>query len=335
MIEKHAELLYQRVKKTARHLGPRFRREGIEAYCLYDWDIPELRVKVDRYGDHLIVAEYERQQTRDLDGYLDALGEAAAAALTLPPENVHKKQRRTRQRGTAAGRYERLGAAGQTLLVSERDLRFEVNLDDFVDTGLFSDHRDTRAQLRTLGAKSFLNLYAYTGAFSVALAKSGARTVSVDLSGRYLEWARRNFTHSGLDHASHEFIETEASRYLRAAVARGERFDLVLLDPPSFSTTGGLANAEFDVQADHPALIRLALELVDAGGALYFSTNHQRFVPELDSFEAGGAVVEDLTERTTPLDYRGRAARMGPPHRLYRLLKTGGSRAPETAPSRS
>jgi len=335
MIEKHAELLHQRVKKTARHLGSRFRREGIEAYCLYDWDIPELRVKVDRYGDHLVVAEYERQQTRDLEGYLDALGEAAAIAVGLPSENVHKKQRRTRQRGSAAGRYERLGEAGQTLLVSERDLRFEVNLDDFVDTGLFSDHRDTRAQLRALGAKSFLNLYAYTGAFSVALAKSGARTVSVDLSGRYLDWAKRNFSHSGLNPAEHQFVEAETSSYLRAAAARRERFDVVFVDPPSFSTAGGQTGAEFDVQADHPELIRLALEVVAPEGELYFSTTHQRFVPELEQFEAEGLVVEDLTERSTPLDFRGRAARMGPPHRLYRLLKTSGSHAPRTAPSRS
>lgn len=335
MIEKHAELLHQRVKKTARHLGPRFRREGIEAYCLYDWDIPELRVKVDRYGDHLVVAEYERMQTSHLDGYLDALGEAAAVAVGLPPENVHKKQRRTRRRGSAAGRYERLGEAGQTLLVAERDLWFEVNLDDFVDTGLFSDHRDTRAQLRARGAKSFLNLYAYTGAFSVALAKSGARTVSVDLSGRYLDWAKRNFTHSGLDPAAHEFVETEAASYLRAAAARRARFDVVFIDPPSFSTAGGQAGAEFDVQADHPVLIRLALDVVEPGGALYFSTNHQRFVPELDEFAADGATIEDLTERTTPPDYRGRAARIGPPHRLFRLIKASGSRAPRTAQSRS
>lgn len=335
MIEKHRELLYQRLRKTARHLGPRFRREGIEAYCLYDWDIPELRVKVDRYADHLVIAEYERQQTRDLEGYLDALGDAAASALGLPPQNVHKKQRRTRQRGSAAGRYERLGEAGLSLLVSERDLRFEVNLDDFVDTGLFSDHRDTRARLRALAPKSFLNLYAYTGAFSVALAKSGARTVSVDLSRRYLDWAKRNFAHSGLDPEGHEFVETEATSYLRAAAVRGERFEVVFVDPPSFSTTGGLGSAEFDVQRDHHALLQLALALVEPEGALYFSTNHQRFVPDLDGFEADGVFVEDLTERTTPLDYRGRAARMGPPHRLYRLLKTSGSRAPRTAPSRS
>lgn len=302
-LERQSTMLVNRVKKNARRLRKAFARDGIEAYRLYDRDIPEIRAVVDRYGDHLVFAEYVRDQTAVFEDWAGTMAQALAEGLDVPPEQVHVKRRRTGRRGQ---RYGRLDQRGERVVVRERDLRFAVNLSDFVDTGLFNDARDLRQRLRQaaqkdgLGAR-FLNLFGYTGTATCAVAAGGARqTTTVDLSHAYLDWARDNLVLNGLsDSGSHRLIASDVREFVDRARRDGDRWELVLLDPPSFSSTFG--GGRFDVLRDHRSLAEDVLELVSPGGALLFVTNHQRFEPRLDGLDA-----EELSPDSVPVDYRNR-----------------------------
>jgi 23S rRNA G2069 N7-methylase RlmK/C1962 C5-methylase RlmI len=168
-----AGMLENRVRKNFRRLHRAFERDGVGAFRVYDWDIPEIRAAIDWYEGHLVVAEYERAQTRDVPGWLEQMADAAARALGVPAGRVHLKRRRTRP--PTGERYGRLSHSGERLAVRERGLRFWVNLDDFIDTGLFPDHRETRARVRSeASGLRVLNLFGYTGSFTCAAASGGA-----------------------------------------------------------------------------------------------------------------------------------------------------------------
>jgi 23S rRNA G2069 N7-methylase RlmK/C1962 C5-methylase RlmI len=298
-VAQQAEMLANRVRKNFRRLHPRFEQRRIGAFRVYDRDIPEIRAAIDWYEGHLVVAEYAREQTEAIP-WLATMADAAAHALDVAPENVHLKKRR------AGEAYGRLARTNRRLPVREGDLAFLVNLDDYIDTGLFPDHRETRARVRAeaSGAK-FLNLFAYTGSFTCAAAKGGAlETTSVDASQAYLDWARDNLGQNGVGGAGHALVRADVRDFLRAAGTR--KWTLCVLDPPSRSDHGGRI---FDVQRDHRALVDETLAVVAPGGVLWFSTNHQRFEPRLDGLRF---TVED----TVPEDYRNRAV-----HRAFRITK--------------
>lgn len=292
-------MLANRVRKTFRRLHGTFERQSIGAFRLYDRDIPEIRAVVDWYEGHVVVGEYTRQQTAGLPGYLDALAKAAGEAAGAT--HVHVKRRRTRPR--EGERYERLEElTGERIPVRERDLRFLCNLDDYLDTGLFNDHRETRALVRAESqGRHVLNLYGYTGSFTCAAAKGGAlSTTTVDVSSTYLRWAGDNLKLNALEGPQHALHRGDAREYLRTT---RDRFGLCVLDPPSFSDGG------FDIQKDHPKLVEAALAVLEPGGVLWFSTNHQRFEPHLP------AAAVEMTARTVPADYRNRTA-----HRSFRIV---------------
>ena len=198
-------MLANRVRKNFRKLQPRFEQRKIGVFRVYDRDIPEIRLAIDWYEGHLVVAEYAREQTSKLP-YLETMARAAASALEVSWERVHLKKRRTGEK------YERLARTGKRLEVREGELKFLVNLDDFIDTGLFADHRDTRARVRKeASGKSFLNLFAYTGSFTVAAATGGARsTTTVDASQNYLDWAGDNLKLNGV---SGELIRSDVDAF--------------------------------------------------------------------------------------------------------------------------
>jgi len=302
-------MLANRVRKNSRKLRKSFDKEGIGAYRLYDRDIPEVRAVVDRYEDHLVVGEYARTQTADAPAYVETLANAAAEVLGIEDAKVHVKRRRTRPKTGA--RYHRLAKLDEGIEVRERELRFWVNLDDYLDTGLFSDHRDTRQLVTEWSSeRAVLNLFGYTGAFTCAAAKGGAtRTVTVDASGRYLAWAKDNLALNGLAGEPHELRTTDVSRYLAQT---DETFDLVIVDPPSFSSSYGAG--DFDVLRDHPALLASVARRVAPGGRVLFSTNHQRFEPRLG--QLAFREVEEITARTVPRDYRNRTV-----HRAFVLQR--------------
>jgi len=311
--ERHAEMLAGRVKKSFRRLHPRFEREGVGAFRLYDRDIPEVRAVIDWYEGHLVVGEYERRQTEAAGDWLRIVALGVAEALEVPQAFLHLKRRRTRPR--AGQRYappERSRGPGP-LAVRERGLRFRVNLEDYLDTGIFLDHRDLRAELRARAdGLSVLNLFSYTGTLSAAALAGGARHVtSVDLSRTYLDWSKVNLRENDLPLERHEPAREESFAFLAHAARHGRRWDHVLVDPPSFSTTGGPEERGFDVRRDHRDLLEATRRVLAKEGTVLFSTNHQRFEPDLDGL---GFEVRETTEETVPPDFRNRSV-----HRSWRL----------------
>ena len=309
-----AEIFRSRLLKRARHLRRWPSKLGITCYRIYEQDIPEVPLVVDRYEDCLHMAEFERphEHTPAQHGdWLDLMQRTAGEVLEVSPGNIYLKRRR-RQRGPA--QYERVAAEGRTIAVSEGGLRFEVNLSDYVDTGLFLDHRITRSMVRDLAAgKRFLNLFAYTGAFSVYAAAGGAATtVSVDLSNTYLEWAQRNMALSGLAGIQHEFVRDDALHFLRSRPRR-EMFDLAVVDPPTFSNSKSLEDF-WDIQRDHVELLNCLLELMSPGGTIFFSSNFRRF--KLAEAEIRGVSIREISRQTVPADFRNRRI-----HRCWRMAK--------------
>ena len=306
-----AQMLANRVKKRFKHLRNRFNRQNIEVFRLYDWDIPEIRAVVDWYGGHLVIGEYMRRQS--VAEWLPLMGQAVADALDVPAEKIHLKQRWSgRQDGR---RYERLDHTDRKIVLSERDLKFLVNPTDYVDTGLFADHRDTRQMVRELAAgKDFLNLYGYTASFSCYAAKGGARsTVSVDRSESAIQWARENFVLNAMDLTTHRLVQAHAFDFLKAAAREKQRCDLAVVDPPSFSTAM-TRNVAFDIARDHPRLLNAVVGLLRPCATLFFSTNHQSFEPRLDGLAV--AEVKEITAGTIPEDYVSKRKTI---HRCWRI----------------
>ena len=298
----HAEVLSNSVVKKFRHLSKRFRRENIDCFRLYDWDSPDVRVVVDWYAGHLVIAEYEREQTGP--EYLPHMAQAVAAALQVPPEKVFVKRRHTNV--ADAPRYAKMDARNERFEVRERDLRLWVNLSDFLDTGLYSDHRDTRVLIREAAkGKDFLNLFAYTGVVTCAAAAGGARsTTTVDRNETYLKWAHDNLELNGLWNAkTHDIIRADALEFLEKSCRMRKRYSLVFIDPPSFFKDEE-ANVSFDINRDHPSMLAKVVEITTPGCDIYFSTNHQRFEPRFAGLPV--AKIEKLTPKTIPEDYRNK-----------------------------
>ena len=323
-----AEMLANRVRKNVRHLGKWARREGVTCWRVYDRDIPELPLTIDRYEDALVVADLRRfagdepdpdadddgakPRATDDPGWLDAMVEAARGAVGVA--EVHRK-RRVRQAGRREGQqYERVGEAGAWREVGEGGRRFWVNLSDYLDTGLFLDHRITRARFAAeAGGKRVLNLFAYTGAFTVYAATAGAiSSTSVDLSKTYTEWAARNWRANAIDDAAHARVHADVRRFLADARTSGTRWDLAIVDPPTFSSSARM-DYTWDIQRDHAALLADVAHVMSPSGVIWFSTNRRRF--SLDPAAAPpGATVVDLTAATIPPDFRDPKI-----HHAYRL----------------
>ncbi len=309
--KRQAEMLANRAKKRYKHLRKIFAKQNIEVFRLYDWDIPEIRAVVDWYAGHLVIAEYTRKQSTP--DWLPAMGAAVAEALDVPPENVHLKKRYAgKQEGN---RYERIATTGQKLVVSERDLKFYVNLNDFVDTGLFSDHRDTRQMVREMAAgKDFLNLYCYTASFSCYAAKGGAKsTVSVDRSESAIAWARENMALNDIPESVNPLVHLHTFDFLKQARHRRQMFDLAVVDPPSYSTTRS-RQTDFDILRDHPRLLSSVFEVMKDGATLFFSTNHQNFEPRFDELTVSD--IQEITAQTIPQDYESKRKTI---HRCWKI----------------
>lgn len=294
---RQAEMLAGRLRKNARHLAKWARREGVTCYRVYDRDIPEVPLTIDRYEDDLVIAAWARGDEEP--AWLDALVAAATAALEVPLEAAHTRVRR-RQKGLA--QYEKAGDRGERRIVGEGGLRFWVNLDDYLDTGLFLDHRWARARVRAESAgKRVLNLFCYTGSFTVYAAAGGAAaTTSVDLSATYLEWAADNLELNGLLGHRHDLVRADALAWLDRP-PEGAPYDVIVLDPPSFSNSKKMRGV-LDTERDHPFLIRACMARLAPGGTLYFSTNHRSL--KLATAELGAVAIEDLTRPSIPPDFR-------------------------------
>jgi 23S rRNA (guanine2445-N2)-methyltransferase / 23S rRNA (guanine2069-N7)-methyltransferase len=317
-----AQMFANRLQKNLRHLGRWLKREHIHCYRLYDADIPEYAVAVDVYqGEQrwVHIQEYQAPRQVDANKAEARLREAVAVCgelLEVPASQLFVKVRR-QQKGKA--QYQKLAGRGQFHSVEEAGKRFLVNFTDYLDTGLFLDHRITRALLGDLAAgRHFLNLFAYTGSATVyAGSGAAASTTSVDLSKTYLDWARRNMQLNRLEGPQHHFVQADCLAWLQANRAR-RRFGLIFLDPPSFSTSKRMQTT-FDVQRDHVALIKATADLLQPNGVFIFSNNRRRF--SMDHAALAGLVIENISRSTLPRDFE-RNPRI---HNCWKITHPGGS----------
>ncbi len=310
-----AELFSRRLTARARHLRRWPTKRGISCYRLYDRDVPEIPLAIDRYEECLHLAEYERPHDRspaEHADWLDLMAKTAAKALEIPKGNVFLK-RRERQRGL--NQYERFSDQGRTFVVHEGGLKFRVNLSDYLDTGLFLDHRITRSLVRDAAAgKRFLNLFGYTGSFTVYAAAGGAKTTTtVDLSNTYLDWADDNLRLNNLTGPAHRFVRDDAVAFLNFHRA-GEAYDLAVVDPPTFSNSKKTDDV-WDIQRDHVDLLKRVVALMSPGGVIYFSSNSRRF--KFDDTAFDGVTSREISRQTVPEDFRNRRI-----HRCWRMIVT-------------
>ncbi len=287
-----------RLRKTARHLGKWASREHVTCWRVYDRDIPEVPITVDTYDGALVINDYRIDPGDAM--WLDAL--AAAARDVLDAKDVYVKRRERLVDRQEGHQYERLASEGAWRTVREGGHAFRVNLSDYVDTGLFLDHRITRARASRESALTFLNLYSYTGAFTVYAAAAGMKTTSVDLSRTYLDWAHENLA---LNRLAGELVHADVREFLADARRAGRRWDLAVVDPPTFSNSKRM-DYTWDVQRDHAALLADVQAVTTK--VVWFSTNKKKFRMEADGFT-------DETHATTPPDFRHR------PHHAYRLQR--------------
>ncbi len=307
MTEKQ-QMFHNRLTKVYRHTGKLARKQNIACYRIYDHDLPEFPLAVDIYEDVVHVAEYKRKHGMEDDeheAWLAACRTTIAAVLEVPEANIYIKVRQ--RKAGRQGQYEKLGEERTEKIVSEQGLSFIINLTDYLDTGLFTDHRITRDMVRSQCAnKKVLNLFCYTGSFSVYAAAGGAASVtSVDMSKTYLNWARRNMQYNKLyDPDIHQYIQDDVIAWLNGAASGS--YDLIICDPPTFSNSKRM-NDIFDVQRDHVPLLKQLLRLCTPGGRIYFSNNYRGFVLDRDAIPA--TEVKDITAATTPFDYKGKLHR--------------------------
>ncbi|UTC45894.1 methyltransferase domain-containing protein [Treponema vincentii] len=336
-----AALFYNRLVKRYKHLKKYARRLGVFAYRLYDRDIPEIPVAVDLYIEDVtglifaVLTEYERSTDHNYTtkegktaASLSELTEALCAALQIPPAQVYEKCRK-RQRGEA--QYEKIADSGKRIIVREGKCRFFINVSDYLDTGLFLDHRPARiAVAESAAGKTVLNLFCYTASFSVHALVSGARQVcSVDLSKNYLQWAYQNAQLNGVDDPARcTFVQSDVRLFLEQAAKRKERWDIIICDPPTFSNSKRTPQF-FDVNRHWQDLIRSCCKVLSAEGVLYFSTNSRtlRFnAAELSDRPSGTAgkdrfvyqntlfTVQDISAQSIPEDFRNKKI-----HRLWKI----------------
>jgi 23S rRNA (guanine2445-N2)-methyltransferase / 23S rRNA (guanine2069-N7)-methyltransferase len=310
LLSEGGQMFANRLQKNLKQLGKWARREGIECYRLYDADMPEYAVAVDLYRDWVHVQEYAAPRSIDPEKAQARLLDALAAipqALGVAQDKVVVK-RRERQSGSK--QYVRQAAQGQFLEVTEGGVKLLVNLTDYLDTGLFLDHRPLRLRIQKEAAgKRFLNLFCYTATATVHAARGGARsTTSVDLSKTYLDWARRNLSLNG--YSDKNLLEqADVMEWLEAD--RNE-YELIFIDPPTFSNSKRMEGV-FDVQRDHVRLLDLAMARLARGGVLYFSNNFRKF--ELDEVLAARYAVEEVSAATLDADF----ARNPKIHRAWRF----------------
>jgi 23S rRNA (cytosine1962-C5)-methyltransferase len=314
MSEEKLAMFRNRLLKTWRHVSKLAKRQGVTCYRVYDHDLPEFPFCIELYEDKVYLAEYQRRHgmsEEDHSAWLESCVPVISEVMAVPDEAIYFRERRRK-----AGRldqYEKLASEQEFFVVREAGLSFRVNLTDYLDTGLFLDHRITRGMVRQEAVgRRVLNLFCYTGSFSVYAAAGGAVSVdSVDLSKTYLGWAEANMELNGFAGPGSRFIHADVKQWLDEEPSA--QYDLVIMDPPTFSNSKRMKDF-LDIQRDYAELINKTLRAMAVGGVLYFSTNYRRF--QLDAEKIKAASVKDITNATTPFDFQGKLFRW-----CYRIVR--------------
>lgn len=300
-----------RLRKNLKKFEKWARQEGIECYRLYDADLPEYNVAVDRYADWVVVQEYAPPKSVDATKARQRLFDVIAATISVLGIAPNKLVLKTRERQKGKNQYQKMSEKGDFMQVSEYNARLWVNLTDYLDTGLFLDHRIARRMLGQMSkGKDFLNLFSYTGSASVHAGLGGARsTTTVDMSRTYLEWAERNLRLNGLTGRAHRLLQADVLGWLRET---DEQFDLIFIDPPTFSNSKRMADT-FDVQRDHLNLMTDLKRLLRKGGTIMFSNNKRGFRIDHDGLAKLGLKAQEITQKTLSPDF----ARNGQIHNCW------------------
>lgn len=297
-----------RLQKVYKHKSKLARRQGITCYRVYDNDLTEFPFCIELYEDKIYLAEYLRRYSltdEEHEAWLETCVAVICKLLNIKDENVFIKQRK--RKSNRQDQYEKTDTQQQFFTVQESALKFLINLTDYLDTGLFLDHRITRKMvMEQCAGKRILNLFAYTGSFSVyAAAGNAASVTTVDLSKTYLQWAADNFIANDFkDENKYHFIHADVKQYLKTLAPNS--FDLIIIDPPTFSNSKRMKDF-LDIQRDYADMLNDVLAATTAGGIVYFSTNFTRFVMEPEKINATS--IKDITKATTPFDFEGKLKR--------------------------
>ncbi len=297
-----------RLAKVFRHINKQAKRQNISCYRIYDHDLPEFPFCIELYEDKIYLAEYRRHHKmsdEEHEIWLKQCLQIISDITGVSPGKIYLRERK--RKTNRLDQYEKLNAEQEFFVVNEADLKFKINLTDYLDTGLFLDHRITRSMVRSESQnKNVLNLFCYSGSFSVYAAAGGAATVtSVDLSKTYLNWAKENMVLNNLlDEKKHHFVHADVKEYLNELPK--DFFDMVIMDPPTFSNSKRMKDF-LDIQRDHATLINRALRSMKPSAVLYFSTNYRKFI--LDKEIIAASSVKDITKATTPFDFQGKLFR--------------------------
>jgi 23S rRNA (cytosine1962-C5)-methyltransferase len=297
-----------RLLKVHKHFSKLARRQDVACYRFYDHDLPEFPFVIEWYDGVVHAAEYKRRhgmEDEEHDQWLEECRKVIAKVLQIEERDIYVKQRQ--RKAGRQGQYEKFGEEKTERIVPEAGLSFIINLTDYLDTGLFLDHRITRGMVREEAkGKRVLNLFCYTGSFSVYAAAGGAKSVtSVDLSKTYLHWAKRNMQYNKLyNDEKHEFVHGDVMEVINELPAN--TYDLIICDPPTFSNSKRMED-NFDVQRDHVVLLRKLLKACTEEGSIYFSNNYRGFVLDRDNIPALN--IKDITGATTPFDFQGKMHR--------------------------
>lgn len=299
MTEPANTALSNRLKKNLKHLKKWSKRTGNTCYRLYDADLPDFAFAIDIYNDWAHIQEYAAPKFIDpalATVRREIMLSTLPAILDIPSEQCVLK---TRQRQKGTQQYERQAKRRDVITVREGQAQLLVNLHDYLDTGLFLDHRPLRLRFsETLKGKRFLNCFCYTATASVHAALGGAQTTNVDLSNTYLQWGKDNFALNHINLAQHRFIQADCINWLAQCE---DKFDVIFLDPPSFSNSKRMESI-LDIQRDHVQLIENGMRCLEDGGVLYFSNNFKKF--RLDETVSSKYQVEDITRQTIDVDFK-------------------------------
>lgn len=308
------QMFRNRLTKTFRHVAKLAGRQQVSCFRIYDHDLPEFPFCIELYEDKIYLAEYRRRHgmtDEEHEAWLESCLPVISEIVGIPDEDIYWRQRQ--RKAGRQGQYEKLASEQEFFIAKEAGLSFRVNLTDYLDTGLFLDHRITRGMVRQEAAgKKVLNLFCYTGSFSVYAAAGGATHVdSVDLSKTYLQWAEENMALNISKDASCRYIHADVKQWLDDAPTN--YYDLVIMDPPTFSNSKRMKDF-LDIQRDHTELLNKTLHAMKPGGILYFSTNSRKF--QLENEKIATANIKDITNATTPFDFQGKLWRW-----CYKIIK--------------
>ena len=290
-----------RLQKNIKKIEKWAKQQGLDAYRLYDADLPEYNLAVDRYADHIVVQEYAAPKNIDENKARQRLLDAVSAILSVTGVETNKLILKVREKQKGANQYEKLANKGEYFYVNEYGAKLWVNLTDYLDTGLFLDHRLTRKMLGEMAKdKDFLNLFAYTGSATVHAALGGAKsTTTVDMSNTYLNWAEQNLILNDIEGKQHKLIQADCLQWLE----RCEReFDLIFVDPPTFSNSKRMEDS-WDVQRDHIKLLANLKRILRPQGTIIFSNNKRGFKMDFTALEQIGLTAVEISTKTLPLDF--------------------------------